>query len=617
MKKFTPRFLICNFKSVICNLIKLHHSITLSLIFLTACLTAFPLTSCLYADTITTVAGNGTQGYSGDNGNATSAQLYNPHGVALDSSGNLYIADRENNRIRKVNSSGIITTVAGTGLAGYNGDNISATSADLNYPYGVAIDSSSNLYIADTDNNRIRKVNTSGIITTVAGTGSYGYSGDGGNATFAQLSYPRGVALDSSGNLYIADTWNYRIRKVNTSGIITTVAGTGSSGYSGDGGSATSAQLSGPYGVALDSSSNLFIADTSNNRIRKVNTLGIITTVAGTGSKGYNGDNISATSAGLNYPYGVALDSSSNLFIADTSNNRIRKVNTLGIITTVAGTGSWGYNGDNISATSAQLSGPYGVALDSSCNLYIADTYNNRIRKVLFSGEPNTVTISYATGGEVSITPLTGEMRIQISPFTFTTDITITVTALTTLPVSNQSDVKVINVGFEMTTSRSEQPQKPITITMNYRDMDVFGYDENKLVIGYYDDIAKMWKPEPSQPYPSENKVMCTTNHLSKFALLQVQPAPSSLDNAFCYPSPARLSQGQVINFKGFTSFAEVKILSPAGHILKTLKADQNGNIPPWDGQTDSSGKIASGVYVVHASDEKENLKIFKIMIIK
>ena len=217
--------------------------------------------------------------------------------MAVDASGNLYIADTGNNRIRKVSATGIITTVAGNGSAGYSGDGGPATSAQLDGPEGVAVDGSGNLYIADTCNNRIRKVSATGIITTVAGNGSAGYSGDGGPATSAQLSLPAGVAVDGSGNLYIADSGNNRIRKVSATGIITTVAGNGSPGYSGDGGPATSAQLNQPAGVAVDASGNLYIADSSNNRIRKVSATGIITTVAGNGFDGYSGDGGPATSA--------------------------------------------------------------------------------------------------------------------------------------------------------------------------------------------------------------------------------------------------------------------------------------------------------------------------------
>jgi trimeric autotransporter adhesin len=345
---------------------------------------------------IATVAGNGSFGYSGDGGQLTSAQLYWPNGIATDSAGNLFIADTENNRIRKASPSGIITTVAGTGYFGFSGDGGLATSAELFYPEGIAVDSSGNLFIADSGNHCIRKVSASGIITTVAGTGSLGYSGDGGSATAAKLNGPYGVAVDSAGNLFIADTFNERIRKVS-SGIISTVAGTGSSGYSGDGGQATSAQLSGPYGVAVDSAGNLFIVDTNNNCIRKVSS-GIITTVAGDGSAGYSGDNGQATSAQLDYPMGVALDSAGNLFIADGNNNCIRKVSS-GIITTVAGNGSYGFSGDGGLATSAQLYYPTGVAVDSAGNIFIADNYNSRIRMVSSASSANTYFPQVAIGG--------------------------------------------------------------------------------------------------------------------------------------------------------------------------------------------------------------------------
>jgi uncharacterized protein (TIGR03437 family) len=331
---------------------------------------------------ITTVAGTGSYSFSGDGGPATSAQLYNPYGVAVDGSGNIYIGDCLNNRVRKVSSSGIITTVAGTGSPGFSGDGGPATSAQLYNPYGMVVDGSGNLYIADSSNNRIRKISSTGIISTVAGNGGAGYAGDGGPATSAQLYNPLGVAVDGSGNIYIGDSTNNRVRKVSSSGIITTVAGTGSAGFSGDSGPATGAQLYNPCGVAVDGSGNLYIVDGSNQRIRKVSSNGIITTVAGTGSAGFSGDGGPATGAKLSFPSGVAVDGSGNIYIGDSTNNRVRKVSPSGIITTVAGTGSPGFSGDGGPATSAQLFWPDGVVVDGSGNIYIADEGNDRIRLV-------------------------------------------------------------------------------------------------------------------------------------------------------------------------------------------------------------------------------------------
>jgi sugar lactone lactonase YvrE len=337
--------------------------------------------------TITTVAGNGSCCFSGDGGPATSAELAYPQGVAVDASGNLYIADTDNSRIRKV-TSGTITTVAGTGVYGYSGDNGPATSAELYYPYGVAVDAAGNLYIADTDNTRVRKVSAAGVITTLVGGGGLG---DGGLGVFGSLNQPYGVARSNTGITYIADASHNRVRAVAASGAISTVAGTGVAGFSGDGGPAGSAQLNNPRGLALDASGNLYIADTSNARIRKVSTSGTITTVAGNGGWGYSGDNGPATSAELYYPQGVAVDASGSLYIADTNNFRIRKVTSGGTITTVAGTGVYGYSGDNGPATSAELYYPQGVAVDAAGNLYIADSYNYRIRKVTSGGTITTV----------------------------------------------------------------------------------------------------------------------------------------------------------------------------------------------------------------------------------
>jgi sugar lactone lactonase YvrE len=333
--------------------------------------------------TINTIAGDGTAGFSGDSGPASSAELNGPYGVAVDSGDNLYIADPGNNRIRKVAAgTGLITTIAGNGTAGYSGDNSPATGAELNLPTGVAIDSAGNLYIADAGNNVIRKINASGIITTVAGNNAEGYSGDNGAATNATLYTPTGVAVDSTGNLYIADSNNQRIRRVNASGTITTIAGDGTAGYTGDNGPATSATLNKPAAVVVDSTGNLYIADTGNDVIRMIKTAGTITTIAGNGTAGFSGDGGPATSARLNSPYGLNVDSTGDIYVADSMNNVVRMVNAAGIISTIAGNDTNGYSGDGGQATSAALNNPQDVALDSQGNLYISDRNNNRIREV-------------------------------------------------------------------------------------------------------------------------------------------------------------------------------------------------------------------------------------------
>jgi sugar lactone lactonase YvrE len=343
---------------------------------------------------ISTVAGNGTAGYNGDGIAATSAELNRPILAAVDSAGNTYIADNGNGRIRKVSAgTGLISTVAGTGITGYNGDGIAATSAELNGVNSIAVDGAGNIYIADYWNERLRKVSAStGQISTVAGNGTAGYNGDGIAATNAEFSGLDGIAVDSAGNIFVADYSNNRIRKVSAStGLISTVAGTGVGGFNGDGITAISAELNSPFGVALDSSGNIYISDLGNERIRKVSvSTGLISTVAGIGTPGYNGDGIAATSAEFYFPSGIAVDSAGNIYIADYVNQRIRKVDaSTGLISTMAGngdvnggTGGGYYNGDGISATRAELNNPFGVALGSAGDIYISDGGNERIRKV-------------------------------------------------------------------------------------------------------------------------------------------------------------------------------------------------------------------------------------------
>ena len=377
---------------------------------------------------ITTVAGNGVQGYGGDGGAATSAELSGPGVVAVDSAGNQFIAELFNNRIRKVAAgTGTITTVVGTGAAGFSGDGGAATSAELDYPSGVDLDSAGNLYIADTDNSRVRKVDVStGIITTLAGNGVQGHSGDGGPAASAELNQPGGVRVDNAGNVFIADTGNHVVRKVAAgTGTITTVAGNGTKGYSGDGGPATGAELHFPDGVDVDSAGDLFIADTNNNRIRKVDgNTGMITTVAGNGAAGYSGDGGPATSAELYSPYVVWLDIAGNLYIADTNNQVIRKVDAgTGTIGTVAGTGTLGYSGDGGAATSAELNLPFGVALDGPGNLYITDFGNDRIRKVDVADPPPVSFDATYVGATSSDSPRTLEIgNIGNQPLAFSSN---------------------------------------------------------------------------------------------------------------------------------------------------------------------------------------------------
>ena len=404
--------------------------------------------------TITTMAGNGraltNSGYSGNGGAATNASLNHPGGGALDAVGNLYIADSFNNCVRKVDTNGIMTTVAGNNSKGYSGDGGAATSASLDWPYSVALDAFGNLFIADTWNNRIRKVDTGGIVTTVAGNGTAGYSGDGGAATGAELNWPGAVGLDAVGNLYIADQGNNRIRKVDTNGIITTVAGNGTNGYSGDGGEATNASLNGPSGLGSDAIGNLYIADLGNSRIRQVDPNGIITTVAGNGIAAFSGDGGAGTNASLNNPLGVALDAAGDLYIADQVNQRIRKVDNHGIITTIAGNGIAAFSGDGGTATNASLDYPYSVALDATGNLYIPDTGNNRIREVNLTGYPtftaNNVSASNAGSYTVVITNLYGSVTSAVATLVVQAPPVITAPPASQVAVAGSSPIFSVTV---------------------------------------------------------------------------------------------------------------------------------------------------------------------------
>lgn len=348
--------------------------------FLFACSIATTLFShSVSAQNISTFAGNGTATTAGDGGAATSAGIDNPREAVIDASGNTYVS--QGNKVRKIDAAGNISTIAGTGAAGFAGDGGQATAAQLNTPYGLAMDAAGNLYIADCTNQRVRKVTPAGIISTVAGTGVGGYSGDGGAATLAQLWTPNYLSIDNSGNIYITDNQNQRIRKLTPSGIISTVVGSGVGGYSGDGGQATAARINYPAGTTVDNAGNLYVCDNENAVIRKVTPAGIISTIAGTGTAGYGGDGGAASAALFRNPLDVIADASGNLYIADRNNARIRKINSSGIISTVAGTGVAGFSGDGGLANAAKINGPDAVVFDNTGAVLILDNVNNRIRR--------------------------------------------------------------------------------------------------------------------------------------------------------------------------------------------------------------------------------------------
>ncbi len=338
---------------------------------------------------ISTIAGGNFSGYVGDGGPATDASI-NPYSMVLDNSGNLYFTD-SGNRIRKIDNTGTIITVAGNGTSGFSGDGGLAIDALLNSPGGIAMDNGGNLVFADQYSYRVRKISTAGIISTVAGNGYTSFNGDGGPATSANLGGPRGVAVDPSGIIYISDSQNQRIRKVATSGVITTIAGDGTSGFSGDGGPASAAGLSFPAGWAVAANGSIYFVDAGNNRIRKIAPDGTISTVAGNGTAGFSGDGGIATAANLNIPEGIAIDGAGNLFIVDAGNQRLRKVTAGGIISTVAGNGTAGFSGDGGPATSAKFRGLSGVAIDGTGNIYLLDRGNYRVRKIATSGTISTV----------------------------------------------------------------------------------------------------------------------------------------------------------------------------------------------------------------------------------
>ncbi len=371
-----------------------------------------------FAQTINTIAGTGTGGYNGDNIQATAAEVFVPSDVATDKAGNVYIDDFLNNRIRFIDiSTGIISTIVGTGGGGYNGDNIAATAATINEPTGVALDTSGNIFIADYQNHRIRRVDAvTRIITTIAGDGTGAYNGDNIAATAAELQDPEGVSTDDSGNVYIADTYNYRIRKICVkTGIITTVAGNGVMSYSGDGGMATAAEINHTEKIKSDHIGNLYVPDESNSRVRYVDvSTGMITTVAGNGVSGLYGNGGPATAAEIASPEGVTLDASGNMYFADISNDIVQMVDkSTGIISRVVGIHINGFSGDGGPAINAEISAPVGLHIDNMGNMYLADNGNERYRKI---APISTGTVPIYSIEEVNVYPVpnSGQMTVEL-----------------------------------------------------------------------------------------------------------------------------------------------------------------------------------------------------------
>jgi len=365
------------------------------------CLFSFFICISVSSQVITTFAGNGVIGCD-ISGSSTSVKVRNPLGMSFDVNGNLYFCNQQCHTICKIDTSGIFSVVAGNGVPGFEGDGLAATLSKLNYPNDIAIDSAGNLYIADALNNRIRKIDIlTGIINTVAGTGISGYGGDSGMATSAVFNGINGIVFDRKGSLYVSDCYNNRIRKINNSGIITTIAGNGIAGYSGDGGYADTAMLNQPFDVVADKYGNIYFPDANNKRIRRVDTSGIISTIAGTGIGLYSGDGVLATLANIG-AYKIGIDDFGNIYASD-SNQRVRKINSEGIISTIAGNGIPGYVGDGGSAMLAQIYNPSGIAVDACGNVFFGDVGNNRIRKItLFPFSLPSISISgisYSSAG--------------------------------------------------------------------------------------------------------------------------------------------------------------------------------------------------------------------------
>lgn len=377
---------------------------TLFTIYAVACLAG-------RAQVVTTVAGTGATTLSGDGGPATAAGVYAPCGTVKDKNGNLYIAENGSNVVRRVNSSGVITTWAGTGTAGFAGDGGPAALAQLSNLRGIAIDTSGNIYIMDTQNYRIRKVDASGIITTVAGNGVAAYAGDGGFATSASFDWCESIAVGIDQSIYIGDQLNHVVRKVGVNGIISTYAGDGSPFASGDGGLATQAGIGTPTSLSIDKNNTLYLS--GDNVIRRVNSNGIITTYAGTGLTGFAGDGGPAVSAKFDWPDKISLDDIGNLYIYDRFNNRVRRVDTFGIINTIAGDGFNGFAGDGGPPLLAEFNNVQGLYCSSNNELFISDFDNHRVRKI--TGVIGVASLCEKTPFKMGPNPASTELHVESS----------------------------------------------------------------------------------------------------------------------------------------------------------------------------------------------------------
>jgi len=418
--------------------------------FLSFALVAALQATTVQAQYISRFAGNGSGagttagGYAGDGGLAADAKLNGCTGVAVDGVGNVYIADKGNNVVRKVDRAGIISTFAGTGAMGYGGNGGQATLARLNGPTALATDAAGNVYISDAGNHVVRRVTPAGIISNYAGSAIAGYTGNGDTAYKARLNSPEALAVDAFGNLYIADGGNNVIRRVDASTqIITTIAGMGLPGMVGDGGPATAARLNGPAGVAVNASGEVFIADVLNHTVRKVNASGIISSFAGSGAAGSTGDGGAATAAALSYPSGLSIDIYGNVFIADQGNNNIRVVNTAGKIDRVAGTTVGGFDGDGGMATNARLGSPKGVTVDGWGRIYIAD-HNNHVVRII-TNTATATNLSASVELKLYPNPASGSYRLNLpllkeSATMYVTDVTGRVVMTQVLTAANQNN---------------------------------------------------------------------------------------------------------------------------------------------------------------------------------